>query len=194
MDSSAVSQSLPSPTPARSQARRDGDFAAVFAVARNAAAPPARSPLVLTRVILPTRQNVQQLASELGTRLTSRFTAAGLARTPAVGFSVDDSGAIQVSGERSDLAAVGRVVTSDEGLQRLIRATAATASDAYEMENGGQLQAQRAYRLSSDAQEIVAQYANVSGRQRTATSVSYCGGAVSVAANGETWAGGQQGG
>jgi hypothetical protein len=191
MDSSAVSASRYSPAPARPQARTDTDFAAVFAAARTAAAAPARSPLLLTRVILPTRQNVQQLASELGAKLTSRLSVAGLARTPAVGLSVDESGAVRVSGERGDLAAVERAVTSDEGLQRLIRATSAIASHAYDMENGGRLEAQRAYRLSSDPQEIVAHSANQSaGRQGAATSISYCGGAVSVAANGETWAGG----
>ncbi len=193
MDTIAVSASRSRPTPARSRARRerDSDFAFAFAATRYARAMPARSPQLLVKMILPTRQNVQQLASELGARLSARFAAAGFAETPAVGLSIDRAGDIRVSGARDDLGAIAREVTADEGLQRLIRATDAIAAHAYAMENGGRLRPHCAYRLSSDPQEIVAQYANVHVDRPTATSITYGNGTVSVAADGAAWARGQ---
>jgi len=80
-------------------------------------------------------------------------------------------------------------VASDGDLQRAIRATTAIASHAYDIENGGALQVQRAYRLSSDPQEIEAQYARLSAGERpaAATSVMFSAGAVGVVAAGQTW-------
>lgn len=193
MDMSAVSASSLAKAGVRSsQSRTDADFAAALAAAaQTSAASPAkvRSPLLAAKLILPTRQNVQQLASALAQRLSARFSAAGLSKTPAASFSVDSAGGIHVSGDRTDLAAIEKLVSSDDRLQRAIRDTNAIASHAYEIENGGHLQFQRAYRLSSDPQEIVAQYAYLfSGQQRAAaTSVAFLGGVVSVVADGQSW-------
>ncbi len=196
MDMPAVSGSSLAQTGTRNpQPRTNADFAAAFAAAaQTSETAPARvrSPLLAAKLILPTRQNVQQLASALGQKLSARFGAAGLAKTPAVSFSVDSAGGIHVSGARSDLASVEKMILSDSDLQRAIRDTNAIASHAYEIENGGHLQFQRAYRLSSDPQEIVAQYAYLfGGRPRTTTtSVAFSGGAVSVLADGQNWVSG----
>jgi hypothetical protein len=172
-----------------SQARAGDGFAAAFAVARTAVDTTGlRSPL-LAPVLLPTRANVQQLASELAQKLSRQFAAAGLPTTPAVSFAVDGSGAVQVAGGRSDIARVQAMVDGEEALQRSIRDTTAIASHAYEIESGGHLEFQRAYRLSSDPKEIVAQYASQPGsRQRAvAVSVGFSGSAVNIAAGGKTW-------
>jgi len=191
MDMSVLAGSSVTQTGIRNpQARTSTDFAAALAAARSSAAAPSRiqSPL-RAALILPTRQNVQQLASMLAQKLAARFAAAGLPQVPAVGFSVDGAGDIQVSGKRSDLAAIDTLVSSDADLQRAIRATNAVASHAYGIENGGPLQVQRAYRMSSDPQEIVAQYASLFGGERSAatTSVTFSAGTVAVTAAGQTW-------
>lgn len=173
--------------------RAGGDFAATFAQARQAAGTTAiRSPLLATPLILPTQANVQQLASDLAQKLSAGFAAAGLATTPAASFTVDDQGGIHASGDRSDLARIQALVDGDAALQRSIRDTNAIASHAYEIESGGHLEFQRAYRLSADPKEIVAQYAYLfGGRPRAvAMSLAFSGASVSVAAGGKAWLGG----
>ena len=193
MNVSAAGTAAVSPAAARnSQARRGHDFAAAFASAQTADPARVRSPLLAAPLILPTRANVQQLAADLAHKLSARFSAAGIATTPAVSFAVDGQGGIQVSGDRGDLAQIQALVDGDRALQRSIRNANAIASHAVEIESGGHLEFQRAYRLSSDANEIVAQYAYPLNGQRQAasTSLGFSGGSVSVAADGATWLGG----
>ena len=175
-----------------SQARAGHDFAAAFASAQAADTATVRSPLLAAPLILPTRANVQQLAADLAKKLSTRFAAAGLATTPVVGFTVDGQGSIHASGDRSDLARIQALVDGDAGLQRSIRNANAIASHAHEIESGGHLEFQRAYRLSADPNEIVAQYAySSSSRPRAvAMSLGFSGGSISVAADGAAWLGG----
>jgi hypothetical protein len=188
------------PEPDRRQAgvrnprpRTRAELALAFATAARSSAAAAKvgSPLLLGKLILPTLQNVQQLASALGQKLAARLSAAGLPKTPAISMSVDDTGGVRVCGDRADLAAIELAVSADAGLQRLIRATSAIASQVDEIENGGRLEFQRAYRLSSDTQEIVAQYANPSRGTSFAatTAIVFSGGAVSVVTEGRTGGG-----
>jgi hypothetical protein len=190
--SAAGAATMPSTTVRNSQARAGNHFSAAFAAAQTADTTTVRSPLLAAPLILPTRANVQQLASDLAQKLATRFATAGLAKTPAVAFTVDDQGGIRISGDRGDLARIQALVNGDAALQRSIRNTNAIASHAYEIESGGHLEFQRAYRLSADPNEIVAQYAYLfSGQPRTvAMSLGYSGGGVSIAAGGTTWLGG----
>lgn len=186
--SGGAESTLPSrPAPRRSSAGIS-DFAA-FAASRAAA--PGRgvcSPLRAARLILPTRENVEQLACELALKLSSRFAAAGLADDPAVSFSVDAAGGIHAVGGRDDVAGVEALVASDPALQRAIHNAHAIAAHAYDLENGGRLAFQRAYRLSADPHEVVAQYANLLAPARAGSlSLVYCRGGVSVAADGAGW-------
>lgn len=193
MNFSAVGAAPVSSTTARnSQARTGNDFAAAFASAQSAGTNRIRSPLLAAPLILPTRANVQQLVADLAQKLSARFAAAGLATTPAVSFTVDGAGGIQVAGERSDLTRIQALVDGDQTLQRSIRNANAIAAHAFEIESGGRLEVQRAYRLSADMNEIVAQYAYLHNGQKHAAGVSlgFSGGGVSVSADGNAWLGG----
>jgi hypothetical protein len=170
--------------------RRSGagstDFAAALATARRSA-PTAgvSSPLLAARLILPTQENVEQLASELAQKLSSRFAAAGIAGEPAISITVDAGGGIHIAGARGDVGKIESLVSADPALQRSIRNVNAIASHAYDLENGGQLTFQRAYRLSADPHEVVAQYANLIGAPHSArVSLAFSGGNVSIVAGG----------
>src|SRR5262249_18268937 len=136
MDMSAIAgASLQQAGTRSAQRRASTDFAAALATAQTATMPQsgAAPSLRLTKLILPTRDNVQQLASALSQAMSARFSAAGIPPVPAVTFTVDRAGGIQVSGNRADLAAIKSLVASDSELQRSIRATNAVASHAYEI-------------------------------------------------------------
>jgi hypothetical protein len=174
------------------QGRPGGDFAAALEGAQAAQGARARSPLLAAPLILPTRANVQQLVSDLVQQLSARFAAAGLPTTPGVSVSVDDQGSINVGGNRSDLARIQTLIDGDMALQKSIRDANAIASHAYEIESGGHLEFQRAYRLSADTKEIVAQYAHLFGGKRPAGAITleFSGTSLAVAAEGKTWLGG----
>jgi hypothetical protein len=179
---------------ARTSPGRSSDFAGALALAqsaRNGGPPPViHSPLMAARLVLPTREAVEELAAGVADKLAGRLKSAGIAANPPISFSVDGDGAIHASGERSDLSAVEAAVADDADLVRDIRNTTAVASHAYALENGGHLQVQRAYRLSANSQEVVAQYANLSTGSRGASmSVRFSEVGIAVDADGKGWIG-----
>lgn len=185
--SGAGESALASHRASRTPGARSPDFAA-FVAARASTPRGVCSPLRAARLILPTRENVEQLAVELAQKLSTRFTAAGLADDPAVSFSVDGAGGIHAAGARGDVARIEALVASDPALQRAIRNANAIAAHAYDLENGGRLTCHRAYRLSADPHEVVAQYANLLAPPRSGSlSLAFCRGSVSVAADGKAW-------
>jgi hypothetical protein len=178
----------------RTQSGRSSGFADALALAQTAqsAGPPAavRSPLLAARLVLPTREAVEDLAIGLADKLGARLEAAGIAANPPISFSVDGEGAIRAGGDRPDLAAIETLVANDAELARDIRTTTAIASHAYALESGGHLQFQRAYRLSADPQEVVAQYAGQFDAARSASmSVRYSEVGIAVDADGKGWIG-----
>jgi hypothetical protein len=178
----------------RTQSGRSSGFADALALAQTArsAGPPAavRSPLLAARLVLPTREAVEDLAAGLADKLGAQLEAAGIAANPPIRFSVDGEGGIHAGGDRSDLAAIETLVANDADLARDIRTTTAIASHAYALESGGHLQFQRAYRLSADPQEVVAQYAGQFGDTRSASmSVRYSEVGIAVDVDGKGWIG-----
>ena len=179
---------------ARTSSGRSSDFAGALALAqstRNAGPPPTvRSPLMAARLVLPTREAVEELAAGVADKLAARLKSAGIAANPPISFSVDGEGAVHAAGERSDLAAVEALVANDVDLVRDIRNTTAVASHAHALENGGHLQFQRAYRLSANSQEVVAQYAGLAADSRGANmSVRFSEVGIAVDADGKGWLG-----
>lgn len=180
----------------RSMSSRSAGFAGALAAAAaqmaTASGPPAavRSPLLAARLVLPTREAVEDLASGLSDKLTARLKTAGIAANPPISLTVDEEGGVHASGERSDLAVVEAAVGADADLVRDIRTTTTIASHAYALESGGHLQFQRAYRLSADPQEVVAQYGGLVGDAGAASmSVRYSEAGIAVDADGEGWIG-----
>lgn len=192
MNLSAIAASNATPTGAsRTSRARTEDFAGVLASAQSgnvAATVAIRSPLMAARLVLPTREAVEGLTAELTQKLSEKFAAAGIAADPPVTFTVDGEGGVHAVGDRADLAEIEALIAADGDLARSIRTVNAIASHAHALENGGHLEFQRAYRLSANANEVVAQYANLFGAPRTAAmSVSYSSAGVSVAADGQEW-------
>ena len=73
---------------------------------------------------------------------------------------------------------------------RDIRTATAIASHAYALESGGHLQFQRAYRLSADPKEVVAQYIGMPGSTHAITmSLRFSGAGLAVDADGTGWIG-----
>jgi hypothetical protein len=180
----------------RTTQSRSAGFAGALAaaqLARSAASdPPAavRSPLLAARLVLPTREAVEDLASGIKDKLAARLSAAGIAANPPITLSVDGDGAIRAAGERGDIAEIEAAIADSDGLVRDIRTATAIASDAFALESGGHLQFQRAYRLSADPKEVVAQYAGTSaGTDATEMSLRFSGAGLAVEAAGTGWIG-----
>jgi hypothetical protein len=191
----AMSSAAPADAVRTTQSRAAG-FAGALAAAQLAqsstAGPPiaVRSPLLAARLVLPTREAVEELATGVKDGLAARLSAAGIAANPPITLSVDREGAVHAAGERADLAAVEAAIAEDDGLVRDIRTVTAIASHAYALESGGHLQFQRAYRLSADPKEVVAQYAGQSGNALgSEMSLRFSGAGLAVDADGTGWIG-----
>jgi hypothetical protein len=170
-----------------------GALAAAARTAQGAAAASTstvRSPFLAARLVLPTREAVEALATGVKDELAARLSAAGIAANPPITLSVDGDGAIRAAGDRTDTAAIEAAIAKDDGLVRDIRTATAIASHAYALESGGHLQFQRAYRLSADPKEVVAQYAGLSGSTNaSAMSLRFSGAGLAVDADGTGWIG-----
>jgi hypothetical protein len=149
-----------------------------------------RSPLLAARLVLPTREAVEDLATGVKDKLAARLSAADIAANPPITLSVDRDGAIHAAGDRTDIADIEAAIAADDGLMRDIRTATAIASHAYALESGGHLQFQRAYRLSADPKEVVAQYAGMStDAHATEMSLRFSGAGLAVDADGTGWIG-----
>jgi hypothetical protein len=68
--------------------------------------------------LLPTPENLARLAAQLSDALGAVYAGAGLAVQPAVELGADRDGALQLRGDRVDLARVERALNADPALAR----------------------------------------------------------------------------
>ncbi len=100
--------------------------------------------LALNSLILPTRENAENLSAAQAGTLSRAFQDAGISTNPSVDLSVDhSSGYIRVSGNRSDTKQIENLINGNPDLATQIRTTNAIWSHVFAIERSGQYSALR---------------------------------------------------
>ncbi len=141
---------------------------------------------LLDTLILPTRENVARLSSELSPVLSQLFAGTGISTQPPIEFSVAGDGSLQVNGDRADKDKIMQVVNANPEAASKIRTVAAIASHAAAMEES--LKFQQEYLASNNPEGVVAKYSYLfnSSRQHS-TAVCFDGSAATVNFDGKYW-------
>jgi hypothetical protein len=141
---------------------------------------------VLDTLILPTRENVARLSSELSPVLAQLFAGTGISTQPPIEFSIASNGALQVNGDRTDKDKIMQVVNADPEAASKIRTVAAIASHAAATEES--MKFQQEYLGSGNPEGVVAKYSYLFNASRHhSTAVCFDGSAVTVNVDGKYW-------
>ncbi|MBP7528993.1 MAG: hypothetical protein KA801_13775 [Syntrophorhabdaceae bacterium] len=173
---------------------KTGDDAADCSVASSGKAGPdtisisAKSRLLsMNDLLLPTAATVQALSATLSQDLKALLAGAGIATEPPVEIDVDDrTMEIAVKGNRPDKEKIEALIDGDEKVRNEIRTLAAISSHAVAMARS--MEFQKAYLASTNAENVVAKYADLFQQQKSYDiSLSLDSAGIHVLANGKEW-------
>jgi len=136
---------------------------------------------------VPTADNIQALSTTLSRNIAALLAKEGISSSPAFEVDVDErTMAITVTGDRTDTAAIAKVLNGDETVRSGIQTLAAISSHAAGMSES--LNFQKEYRASSDPESVVARYASLFGQQKGVDiSLRFDGTNIAVLANGKEY-------
>ncbi len=138
-------------------------------------------------LLLPTLANVRKLREDISGRLGDFFRKSGISGQPPVSFGIDSAtGALTITGDRSDIDTISALVKEDTELSDDIRTLAALSSHASGMQES--LNFQKEYLASSDPEKVVAKYYGLFGsRLPDTTALRFDGTDLSILVNGKEW-------
>lgn len=137
-------------------------------------------------LLLPTMENVRKLAAELSDHMGTFFRENGIPTEPPVEFGMDyTTGKVTVTGERSDLDRIEKLVNECPGLCSQVHRLVALSSHAYSLPEHLAFQAE--YRASSNPEAVVAKYSHLFGRQQSHEFTVRFDGAAEMFVDGNAW-------
>lgn len=133
-------------------------------------------------LILPTRDNVEQISAYMEERLSEAFKRAGIASEPAVTFSVGSDGSLNVRGDRDDIGEIQDLFDNNPELSQEMSNFMALASQMPHFERA--LEFQIKYENADSKREIDAllkEYADLfDGEEHYSTEFSYDSGQMDI--------------